>query len=364
MYKPEVARGKDQQLKAEAGHQSGFESYEPMGFSWETRGMFPNSDWKINKPVNAPPIEATLPQVIEKMVQSTWKWTEPSSNRHDMKMVMGSSDRSTLLSPDAYPASNRINPVFKQMVRPGQQTGSVNVPMNGSAIATDWNLFNGIERVNAITFRGDSRKPIEIFGKYKGFQPPETRTDDHYLHGAIHEAFADYYKRRYNRNVTKTDFLKAIDEATGKDPKRTKVFIDYMTWRGRMRSEASHLGRMASHECLKGYTSTSPSIDSAINFGYRANPSLDGYYIYVLEVQSGFVVPDNGDDATREWSTGEGEIAQFGPVPKERIHGFRKFVRLAGVGPIYIRESFRKAEPKAFETVFQILSGAMPSQVI
>ena len=364
MYKPEVARGKDQQIKDEAGHQSGFESYEPMGFSWQNRGSFSPSDWKINKPVNAPPVDTTLPQVIEKMVKSTWKWTEPSSNRHDMKMVMGSSDRSTLQRPDAYPESNRINPVFNPMVRPGQQQGSVPVPMNGSAIATDWNLFNGIERVNAITFRGDSRRPIEIFGKYNGFQPPETRTDDHYLQGGIHEAFADYYKRRYNRNVTKKDFLKAVDEATGKDPKRTKMFIDYMTWRGRMKGEASHLGRMASQECLKGYISTSPAIDSAIAFGARANLSSSGYYIYVLEFQSGFVVPDSTPDPTREWSTSEGEIAQLGPVPKERIHGFRKFVGFAAVGPIYIRESFRKAEPKAFETVFQILSGAMPSQVI
>ena len=356
MYKPEIARHKDPQIKAEAGHQSGFESYEPMGFSWETRGMFPNSDWKINKPVNAPPVDITLPQVIQKMVKSTWKWTEPSSNRHDMKMVMGSRPST--------PESSRIAPVFNPMVRPGQQMGSVNVPMNDSAVATDWNLFNGIERVNAITFRGDSRKPIEIFGKYNGFQPPDTRTDDHYLQGAIYEAFSEYYHRRYKRRVSKPDFLKAVDEATGGQSNKTKMFIDYMTWRGRMKSEASHLGRMASHECLKGYTSTSPSIDSAINFGYRANSSLDGYYIYVLEVQSGFVVPDNGDNATREWSTGEGEVAQFGSVPAERIHGFRKFVRLAGVGPIYIRDSFRIKEPKAFETVFQILSGATPSQVI
>ena len=129
-----------------------------------------------------------------------------------------------------------------------------------------------------------------------------------------------------------------------------------------MTSEASHLGRMAANECLKGYISTSRSIDSANNFGFKANMSSDGYYIYVVQVNSGFVVPDNAQVDT-QWGTGEAEIAQLGSIPAHRVMGYRKFVQTLGVGPIHMRTSFRISEPKAFKRAFKILSGAMPSQV-
>ena len=332
---------------------TGFETYEPdPTFDFATRGTVPHSEWKTITPVKAPPVDQTLPQLIQTMVKSAWKWTEPSSkNRSNMKFVMGS-------RPPGPGAS--INPVYNPVVRPAKEELVVAMG-NDSKIATDWNLFNGIERVNAITFRGDSRPPSEVITNAVGFHPPHTRTDDHYLAGAIYNAFNDYYVRRYDRRINKTEFLKTVNEAA-QSPQKTKMFIDYMTWRGLMRREASHLGRMASHECLKGYISTSRSIDSSIGFGFRANGSTDGYYIYVTQVNSGFVVPD---DATPDvqWGTGEAEIAQLGPIPAERILGFRKFVRTDAVGPVHMRTSFRSTEPKAFEKAFKILSGAKPNRL-
>lgn len=331
---------------------NGFETYEPdPTFDFATRGTVPHSEWKTITSVSAPPVDQALPQLIQTMVKSAWKWTEPSSNdRSNMRFVMGSRPP----GPGA-----RIDPVYNPVVRPAKV--ELNVAMNDSKIATDWNLFNGIERVNAITFRGDSRTPSAVITNAGGFNPPDTRTDDQYLAGGIYDAFNDYYKRRYGRNIKKNDFLKTVNEAA-KSAQKTKMFIDYMTWRGLMKREASHLGRMASNECLKGYISTSRSIDSSIAFGFRSNPSTDGYYIYVTQVNSGFVVPD---DATPEvqWGTGEAEIAQLGAIPAERILGFRKFVKTGGVGPVHMRTSFRNAEPKAFEKAFKTLSGAKPNRL-
>jgi hypothetical protein len=364
MYKPTMLRSKDlinKDIMVDSVQNCilpGFDPYQPdpMFAFGGTRGKVENNEWKrIIVPLCAPPVDYTLPEVISRLVKSTWKWTTPSANRSggSMKMVMGSRPNTGF---------EKINPVYTPVVRPTPTPQGITVTMNDATIANDWNLFNGIERTNAITLRGDSRSPYEIITNANGFHPPDTRTDRQYLEGGIYKGFNDYYKRRYDREIEKAKFLEAVDEATKKDPKYTQMFFDYMAWRGLMKSEASHLGRMASNECLKGYISTSRSIDSSIDFGCRANMSRDGYYIYVVQVNSGFVVPDNAQVDT-QWGTGEAEIAQLGPIPAERVYGYRKFVRELGVGPVHMRMSFRSSDPQAFEKAFKILSGAKPDQV-
>jgi hypothetical protein len=354
-YKPNIIKWEDVDTSdaLATGFQIGFETFEPdPKYSFDGRGLFEPPEWKRTiVPVNAPPVEQGLPQVIQTMVKSAWKGATPSSNRHD-NVVIG---RRPLGS-----GITAAEPAYFPQVRPSIMEKEV--LMNDSVIATDWHLFNGIERTNAITFRGDSRSPFQVMTVAKGFHPPETRTDEHYLNGPIYSAFKDYYKRRYDRVINLEQFVTALAEATKKEPNKTKMFIDYMSWRGLMKREASHLGRMASNELLKGYISTSRAIDSAMAFGCKANMTTDGYYIYVVQVNSGFVVPDKAQIPV-QWATDEAEIAQLGAIPAERIHGFRKFVRSSGAGPIYMRKSFRKDDNKAFKQAFKILSGARPDQV-
>ena len=135
-----------------------------------------------------------------------------------------------------------------------------------------------------------------------------------------------------------------------------RTLTDYLMWRKIVEREAVHLGRMVENECLKGYISTSRSIDRACYFGtnYWKKPG----WLYITVVHDGFVVP-NGLSET--WGTTEGEVAQWGPIPAKRIVGFMR-LESGGqpTGPIYARRRFRSDEPKAFAAVFDIMSGKGP----
>jgi hypothetical protein len=66
-------------------------------------------------------------------------------------------------------------------------------------------------------------------------------------------------------------------------------------------------------------------------------------------------------DGQSFWGAEEAEIAQWGPIPAERIVGF-VHVQADKIpdGPIFIRRSFRAAEPEAFEHMFKVMSGWIP----
>ena len=193
-----------------------------------------------------------------------------------------------------------------------------------------------------------------MIGRQNGVHPPNSRTERYYLENNIYGAFDGYSQRRFQRPVDKADFIRAVDSAVpNQDDQR--LLVDYMMWRKIVEREAVHLGRMVENECLKGYISTSRAIDSSTFFGtaYHTKPG----WLYLTVVHGGFVVPF-GDK--HYWGTGEAEIAQWGPIPGERIVGF---VHLDGYKPdseIYIRRTFRKEEPKAFEEMFNIMSGKTP----
>jgi len=331
--------------------QTEFEPFEPNSqYSWVkgARGEVYNSSWKTTVvPKNGPPAAGSMPDVVKRMVKSTWKITEPKAGATRGNIMMGTRGM----------ANPIINPTYNPQVRPNE---GIPVQMgNDSAIATDWKLMETLARTNAVTFRGDKRPPAQVISRANGFHPPDTRTDRYYLENGIFKAFAGYFYARYNRQIDQNDFLRAVDTAAP-SPADKVMFIDYMTWRMLMDREAAHLGRMASEQCLKGYISTSRAIDSSIGFSQMGS---GGGWIYLTVVHDGFVVPDTVRGRNVSWGTHEAEIAQWGPIPAERIVGFRHFPTYEGAGPIFIRRSFRKSEPKAFETMFKVLSGASPAQL-
>ncbi|MGA7930648.1 MAG: hypothetical protein WCA20_32205 [Candidatus Sulfotelmatobacter sp.] len=61
------------------------------------------------------------------------------------------------------------------------------------------------------------------------------------------------------------------------------------------------------------------------------------------------------------WGSQEAEIAHWGAVPAAQIVGFDRAAQMARPeGPIFIRRSFRKSEPEAFEYMFNVMSGMIP----
>ena len=56
------------------------------------------------------------------------------------------------------------------------------------------------------------------------------------------------------------------------------------------------------------------------------------------------------------------QATQWGAVPAEQIVGFVHLDRYQPDSPIFIRRSFRKNEPQAFEYMFNVMSGMTPEQ--
>jgi hypothetical protein len=304
------------------------------------------AQWKTVVPKTGPQL-GDLPEVMERVIKSTWKFSEPKAGAQRGNHFIGTRGMPQTMANVYYGAQTynpQVNPLPTGMPGP-----------NKTAIASDWQLFKQIERTNAVTFRGDSRPPIDVIQTYDGFTPPSSRTDRYYLENNIYRDFKGYLERRYNRPLTKEDFLKAVDAALP-SPEQKHLLIDYLMWRQLCDSEAMHLGRMVKDECLKSFISTSTSIDTAIYFGTRYN-TVPGY-VYVTLVHNGFVIPM---EAQHHWVNKESEIAQFGPIPAERIVGFFRVDQWGNQNsPIFVRRSFRKREPEAFKKIFQIMSGRLP----
>jgi hypothetical protein len=353
-YKPE--RSSDTLGYDELGSISGdFEAFKAdPKYQWGFGKRMPVQDKSVCKvivPKTAPKV-GRLPEVIEKVLKQTWKFTEPKVGAQRGQVFMGTRGMPQSLANVYYGGQT-----YHQQVRPIGENIPVAYPTK-TAIASDWKLFEQIERTNAVTFRGDSRPPREVLQTYGGFTPPNSRTDRYYLENNIYAAFASYLKRRYERPLQKEDFLRAVDTALP-TPEEKHLLIDYLMWRKVCEGESMHLGRMISNECLKGYVSTSPSIDTATQFAIQ--PGTAAGWVYVTLVHSGFVVPWGKQNF---WGQEEGEVAQWGAIPTERIVGFAHYSRIMAVtldSPIFIRRSFRKREPEAFEKVFKILSGKTPS---
>jgi hypothetical protein len=350
-----------------------FDGYEPdQNYNFARRVTPGKEEWKIVEPESAPPI-TPLPLVIQRMLKATWKYAEPArDNVRGMVpsqvgqggIAIGARSHGITIGTRGRPVPQGAPTQFAPQQRPttpidaaGNLHGIQTTFPSDSAIASDWKLFETIPRTHAVTFRGDSRSPDAVITKAGGFYPPNSRTDKSYIEKNIFNAFKDYLKRRWNRDLTKEEFLRSV-VAAGVMEGDKKLLVDYLMWRKITDKEAVHLGRMVETECLKGYISTARGIDTALFFatGYYANPG----WLYLTVVHSGFVVP-LGDK--NYWGTEEGEVAQWGPIPAQRIVGFLH-VQSNGIpdGPIFIRRSFRQAQRKAFERMFKVMSGMTPAQ--
>ena len=345
-YKPTTAAAYDNSLEKVVGW-GDFEPFEPDSkYSWKNRPAPHKDSWPIAVPKGGPPVRQNhLPFLIREVIKASWKFAEPAHGTPRGNLSIGVRGGLGAVPTDTYhsqvrPTSPVINTTF----------------LNENAIASDWKVFEQIPRTNAVTFRGDSRNPMTVIKECDGFGPPDSRTDAWYLEHNIYDAFKDYLKRRYGRDLPEEAFLQAIRTAvpTAEDQ---RLLVDYMMWRKICEKEALHMGRMVENECLKGYISTSRSIDTAIMFGSRYY-KVPGW-VYVTFVHGGFVVPWGKENL---WGSEEAEIAQWGPVPGKRIVGFMQidFYNPTPGTPIYFRPSFRKEEPQAFEYIFKVMSGKTP----
>ena len=281
---------------------------------------------------------------LRALIETLWKRAEPAKDAARGNIAIGL--RGAKVSPTAGQTySPHVAPLHKEPNKPAP-----------AAFADDYSHIDKLQRTNAVTFRGDSRGPAWVIGRDHGFHPPNSRTDAFYLYGTVREYFTAYMKRRYNRDITEADYRSALNHSMPRAEDKA-LLVDYLMWRKVSEGEAFHLGRMVADEALKGYISTSRSAAVAQNFGTRYN-KVDGW-IYITIVRGGFVVPPD----TQKWGAKEQEIAKWGSIPAYDIVGFRRiqpYGATMGTGPIYVRSSFRHQEPKAFEAMFNMVSGWKP----
>jgi hypothetical protein len=140
-------------------------------------------------------------------------------------------------------------------------------------------------------------------------------------------------------------------------PEDRKWWTEYVLWRALEDQEKFHAGRMVAYEALKGYISTSRSVDVAKDF---ALGKLDIGWVYVVLIEGGIVIPK----APHSWAAfgGEEEIAYPGSVPWAKIYGFRQVSKTAGFKfvpnqPLLLRKGFQEKDPKAFKECYAALSG-------
>jgi hypothetical protein len=223
--------------------------------------------------------------------------------------------------------------------------------------ASDWKKMLDLKRETAYTFRGDSRDPTELKTKFNGFQPSSTRTDNSFLEGAVFDTFADYMQRAYKKTITLAEFKTALANSSMADPSSKQLFVQYSVWRMLMKSEEMHLGRMAAHEVLKGYVSSTKAVPVAKGYSLMKDSATEGW-VYCLLLEGGYLVPEQGKDAWTQMF-GEQEIAYPGAVPWDRVYGFRKVLKVSRKfsGNVFLRSTFASRDNSAAEQVYTLLSG-------
>jgi hypothetical protein len=340
----------------------GFEAFEPNPqYNFKQRPRARGEQWPIIEPENAPAVAMGVDDIMYKMIKVSWEFSEPQGGAQ-RGMAGGHSYDPIVMGTRGMPQSlaqvfQPPGEVYHPQVRPTAPVLDVKMP-NNAAIASDWALHETIQRTNAVTFRADKRPPYEVIVNQGAFNPPVSRTDRYYLENNIYGAFSGYMQRRYGRPIAadKMTFLRAVDRELT-TPAAKELLFEYLVWLSITKKESAHLGRMVDNECLKGWISTAKCIDNSLNFAVMGGT---GGWLYILIVHSGYVVPFSARMDT-VWGTPEAEIAQYGSVPADRIVGFTYFGGDRGPeGPIFIRKSFRESEPKAFEFMFNALSGMSP----
>jgi hypothetical protein len=245
------------------------------------------------------------------------------------------------------------------------------------AIATerDWAHHRELERVNAVTFRCDSRSPNEVIKLANGFRPATTRNDVKYIEGNVADEFQYYMRERYHVHID-TDKIKAairgdVNFQSKSDIERPRfenlllkkrleyqsILNQYQVWFSLVRKESAHLSRMTENQFEKNWISTSKCLDRAAFFLPKTDHGNVGW-VYVVIVHSGFVVPCDKMAGRVIWATPEAEIAEYGGIPSNRIVGFAHVTDFAVDTPIFWRPDFLNDEKVACKAMHRALSGA------
>ena len=319
----------------------------------------PADEWPIVRATSAPPVRTDLPLLIERMIPRgrPWGFAEPKDRAPHGSAGQHVGLDAPLMGTRGMPQSlfktfQQPGEVYHKQQRPTRPVMDVVMGDDGAAIANDWALHRDVERVNAVTFRGDKRSPYQLIVRAGGFFPPNTRTDPDYKKRNVAWAFTDYLWRRYQQNADADD-VKRVIEQTLVSQSDLDLFNQYVVWKALVTKEASHMARMTDNEFDKAWISTSKCrTNSEVFVTYNNTPG----WMYIVIVHSGFVVPFGRGGV---WETQEAEIAQYGPITADRIVGFCHYCPFVGRDtPIFLRESFRRKEPKAFEAMYRALSGA------
>jgi hypothetical protein len=248
------------------------------------------------------------------------------------------------------------NADYRKQVHPLSALAVKPQPHLRSIVPTDWGVTRQLPRISAYAFRGDKRGPQEL-KSHGGFQPPITRTDQHYVDEVVYPQFNSYMKRRFGfpQDIPKDVFARAYQK-TCSSPDDRIVMHNFCLWRSMVENEAYHIGRMLANETLKGYISTTRSVTVAKGFAFgNGGPG----WVYVLQLCGGFLIDQVGklaEEWVKLWT--EQEIAFPRPVPWDLVFACRatgptgKFS-----GPIYMRRGFAGRNAKAYNEVFELLSG-------
>lgn len=217
-----------------------------------------------------------------------------------------------------------------------------------TTVPQDWSIMRELKVVSAYAFRGDKRSP-DLINSASGFQPPSSRTDAGYIKDCIHPHFEAYLLKKFGIKITLEQLTKIILN-TVPSPAERELFAYYAMWRGQVKSEEMHAGRMVAQQDLKGYISTTRAVSVAKGFA-----GANGV-VYAVRVRAGFLIPSRGK---HEWTHlfGEEEIACPSSITWDDVVGYRKLAAMKFDGPVYIRPSLFSADPSAFEKIHRGLSG-------
>lgn len=231
--------------------------------------------------------------------------------------------------------------------------------MHLSGVANDWGDIKKFERVNAYTFRGDSRGMNDI-AACGGFGVSSARNDERFLKGSVYDKFEAYcLGRGIPFHLTRDQFCATVKETLATTSQRD-ILIDYMVWREMVKTEEKHLGRMMANEVLRSYISTSRCVEVAKAFATMGVPQHEGW-VYAVFVRGGFLIRQPGQPGGHHWAVfNEAEIANPGSIPWSNVVGARKVTDQAMFDsscPVYLRAGFVRTEPEAAAKVHAALSG-------
>lgn len=323
---------------------------EEGGYSAWRGGTLPSIEAESSLPM------VDLPRMLLHMIKHCWEKASVSAGATRGPVQVGGARQTAL---DKMAKSFDPREIMKQAslkLDAARPVAPAVAPFNmGSlphlqGVANDWKTMEQLDRVNAYTFRGDRRTPAVIKAD-GGFNPPNTRTDKHYVDTVIYGTFNVYMKKRFNITVPKATFDQAYNQQAATTEER-KVLSSFFAWRTLVDNEAYHAGRMLAAEHMKGYISTSRAVPIAKNFaGF-------GGWVFVTRVRGGFLIPDKGKT---EWTKifGEQEVALPSALAWSDIFGFRMIAAKQKIfaGPVYLRTGFSALNGTAFHKCFDLLSG-------